>query len=824
MKIVNPLAQSFYIDPATGIFATSIDVYFYSKDIQLPVTLQLRPIKLGLPTDKVYPDSEVTLYPEDISISDDASVPTRFVFDNPIYLTGKTFHSIVLLSNSEEYNVWVSRLGELDVTTYNAQNSRELIVTKQPDSGSLFMSQSGSTWTENQYDDLKYTLYRANFTNLDGNVSFYNSELNESNRQISTLLKDSLEFNSRKIKVGLSNTVTDSNLILGNTIIQSSTGSNGNYVGYAGSAYGDLKIIDYGSGYTDGYYSDISLVNIISEGYNGTANITISGGKIVSLGATINNGGYGYKVGDVVTIQNLGTGNLGRNIKLSISNISGVNQIIIDQVQGNFITGIGNTIGYVNNVGVSTDLNGAGSNVLASFIEEINNGISIKVNHKNHGMHSTNNYVKIYGVASDINPTKLRSAYINSQSTDILVDSTTGFETFEGIQVSVTNPGYVLIGSEIIAYTGYTADTLTGTITREIDQTLKSSYPLSTNVYKYELNGISLRRINTTHMVKNPIGLDYYTIEIDTSQAGKTEPLPYGQVDRSTGVLTKLFIKETKSSGGSNVKASQNIQFEIIEPIVQTLNLTGTDIKTYVRTVSGTSINGNENSFEDNGFSEINLNTKNYFNSPRIISSKINEENNLSNFIGNKSLTLNLALSSTNNYISPIIDLERTAVVLTTNRIDSPITDYILDDRASSTKNDPSSFVYITNPIILENPATSIKIILSAYVNVYSDLRAFYATSISSSDDLIYYPFPGYKNLTSDKNVIDISLSDGTSDSKMNKTTVLDYKSKKLPFVDYEFTINNISQFNNFSIKLIGTSTNQCFPPRIKDLRVIALA
>jgi hypothetical protein len=120
MEIRSPLAQSFYVAPETGIFVTSVDLYFYSKDPSQPVTVQLRPMKLGTPDTIVYPESEVTLYSNEVNISSNSSVPTTFTFPSPVYLSGETFHSLVVISNSSDYKVWISRLGELDAASYNA--------------------------------------------------------------------------------------------------------------------------------------------------------------------------------------------------------------------------------------------------------------------------------------------------------------------------------------------------------------------------------------------------------------------------------------------------------------------------------------------------------------------------------------------------------------------------------------------------------------------------------------------------------------------------------------------------------------------------------
>jgi len=821
MEIRSPLAQSFYVVPETGIFATSVDLYFYSKDVSQSVTVQLRPMKLGIPDTIVYPESEVTLYSNEVAISENSTIPTTFKFPSPVYLSGGTYHSIVVISNSPDYRVWVSRLGELDAQSYNNVNSRQVFVSKQPDSGSLFLSQSGSTWTASQYDDLKYTLKRANFNTFDsGTVNFYNSDL-DGGENISKLLKNPLEFNSKKIKVGLSKTVSDSGLTFGNTVTQSTTNATGNFVGYGGSAFGNLTIIDDGESYENGYYSNISLISLTGTGQNATVNITISNGSVVSSGATIFSGGVGYKIGDLLTINPPGTNKLGRNIKLSVSNISAYNELILDQVQGNFETGVGKTIRYTNNIGITTDLNGNGSNVLLSFAPtEISDGKHIKVNHYNHGMHSGADVVKISNVSSDITPTTLLSnAYTETSTDDILLANGSIFSTFEGLPVSSDNLGYILIGNEIISYNEVSGNILRG-ITRGIDSTKRGTYELGVSVYKYELNGISLRRINTTHnlsdaTISDPIGLDYYNLKLAVNASkGK---------DRTT--ISPLYIKETKSTGGIQVTATKNIQYSIIIPNIQSFSPPRTEISSTIRTVSGKSIDGNEAPFVDQGFESINLNSTNYLSSQRVICSTLNENQKLSSLPGNKSFNLNMTLSSTDNRLSPVISaLDRTSVVLTSNRIDKKIDNFSTDDRVSNLDGDPSTFVYATKPIYLENPAQSLKVILSAYVNVYSDIRLLYSVSNQNNLKLNYFPFPGYANLN-DGITINPANSDGLPDKKIVKTDILiSESSPDTPFIDYEYTAESIGPFNTFSIKIIGTSTNQTYPPRIKDLRIIAVA
>jgi len=833
MKVVDPLAQSFYVEPESGIFVTSVDLYFQSKDEQLPVTIQLRPMQLGLPTQTVYPFSEIVLEPDAINISNDSSVPTRVTFNSPVYLIGQTFHSIVILSNSDRYNVWVSKLGESNISSSSNSESNQFLVSKQPLLGGLFKSQNAATWNESPFEDLKFTLYRAKFTEASGNFNLYNSDLSIGNGQISKLLPDSLEMTSKKIRVGLGTTVRDNNFTIGNTIFQKTSTGTGKYVGIAGTAKGSLKIINAGIGYTpssgSNSFTGVALTSITGSGRDAIANITINNG--VAIAATISNGGVGYQVGDVLSTLQIGNNLLGRNLRLSVSQLDGFNEIIIDEVQGEFATGVGNTIFFVNSSGISTQLNSTiGGNVTipTNGIQVIEDGLTIKVNHKNHGMHAGENVVIISNVRSDIKPKQLTATYEKTSTANIQLDSVTNLTSFENVGVGTTNPGYILIGEEIISYEGVVGNSLTG-ITRGIDQTKAFSYNQGTEVYKYELNGISLRRINTNHTLQDstasdPIDLDFYTLKIDTTQDGKTAPLPQGQVNRTVEGYPKLFTNKTKSTGGSSINATQNIQFELIRPNIQTLTLNSTNISAKVKTVSGTSVDGNEISFIDKGFQDIDLNTNNYFDSPRLVASKVNETNNLTTLPGNKSLTVNLSLTSSNEYLSPIVDLDRLGMIFVSNRINNPIENYSTDNRVSTLTDDPSSFVYATNAISLESPASSIKILVAAYVNINSDLRAFYSVLNDPLDDVIYYPFPGYSNLTLSGEVIDSSVNDGTSDKFVPKVDNLDYGNNESIFKDYEFTIDNLPSFRYFSIKLVGSSTNQAYPPRLKDLRVIALA
>lgn len=168
---VDPLAQSILTESEGGMFLTSVDLFFKTKDKSLPVSVELRNMVNGYPGQTVFPFSTVFKNPEDINISTDGSVSTTFTFESPVYVQDKEEFCFVVLSNSNEYEVFHSRMGDPDIITGET-------ISGQPYGGSLFKSQNASTWTAEQTDDLKFNLRIATFnTSVAGSVLFENADI-----------------------------------------------------------------------------------------------------------------------------------------------------------------------------------------------------------------------------------------------------------------------------------------------------------------------------------------------------------------------------------------------------------------------------------------------------------------------------------------------------------------------------------------------------------------------------------------------------------------------------------------------------------------------
>ena len=279
-------------------------------------------------------------------------------------------------------------------------------------------------------------------------------------------MPNSINLKSRSIRVGLGTTVHDSGLQLGNNVLQQGTNASGNLVGTAGTL-ASITIQNAGIGYTPSAstltYDNVNLVTITGSGRGATADITISNGSIVASGATISNGGgTGYQVGDIVGISTIGSNdfkNLGTNARLSITSIGSTSELILDNVQGEFIVGTANTIMYVSSAGITTELGYTnGGDVQIGEIDIINDGLHFTVDHKNHGMYYGDNRVQISGVKPDVKPTKLTAPYTDSSVSSLSVENASQFATFENVGVGTTNAGYLLIGDEVIEYTSVDKD------------------------------------------------------------------------------------------------------------------------------------------------------------------------------------------------------------------------------------------------------------------------------------------------------------------------------------------------------------------------------
>jgi hypothetical protein len=167
----DPLSQNFYVDATKyprGVFVSSVDVYFATKDSTIPVSVRLRKVINGYP-DAVYdiPGSIVYKNPGDINLPTSNTAAglgpaTTFEFDFPVYLDPDQY-SILVATDSNKYTVYASKMGEAELGTGN-------LVTQVTYSGVLFKSQNASTWVPAPGEQLCFNLKVCSFAG--GSASF----------------------------------------------------------------------------------------------------------------------------------------------------------------------------------------------------------------------------------------------------------------------------------------------------------------------------------------------------------------------------------------------------------------------------------------------------------------------------------------------------------------------------------------------------------------------------------------------------------------------------------------------------------------------------
>jgi len=821
----DPLAQSFTVD-GRGAFLTSFDLYFASKDPSAKVFVELRTVELGTPTQFLVQDyTQIALNPNDININTTnpfEPVPTNIKFPSPVYLEADKEYAIVILSPaSDAYEMWTATMGKKTVRTQNLPDVQNVVVTKQYIGGSLFKSQNGTIWTPSQYQDLTFKLYKAKFV-PSGTLTFYNTDITPKGDNTSALVDNPIEGLPRKLKLPVSgvNGTVQTQILIGTKIGQGSSPSITGTVENLGGPISSSSIISVGVGYSNGTFTGVPLYSISGNGTNAEATVVISSNEVSSV--TLTNNGSGYVDGEVLGITTSSVGK-GTGAKIGVTSRNPTfDTIYLTNVQGENFTNSSTIVYYTDIDSEASRTNTVASvNGTSSLIDDKYTGNVFQIKQYNHAHHGGNNKISIVDVLPDREKVSLTGQF-GLNDTIISVANTSVFNKFEGI---TTSRGYALIQNEVVSYSNITAGSGgAGTLTidgRALNGTVKTIHTSNDFIQPYEVNGVSLMRINTDHDIPSTYyrsensNLDTYFLEFDRSTPS----------DRSSGFNMINFASQ-KGFGGNTVGISQNHQFSSLEASFNVITPgKGTAVSSQIRTVTGTSAGGNEVSFLDRGYEPIPLNRVMRFRTPRMVASRVNELERLTTLPSNKSLTLKVDFKTENEDLSPVMDIQNAAFILGRNKTNSPITDYTLDSRSNNVKGDPHGSVFVTKAISLQQPATSLRVIIAASRQEGADFRVFYRLFKADSSEVLqaYVPFPGYDNLIDTDGdgygdrVIDPDKNSGRADAFVSANQIGSYS-------EYQFTANNLEQFDSFAIKVVMSSTNESTPVKLKDFRCIALA
>jgi hypothetical protein len=178
----DPIAQTFFIKKGMGsgsnsVFLSKVNVFFKRVSSSNGITLQIREVVNGYPSNQIIPFSSVHKLPSQLtsSATDDASVATTFTFDAPVRLDVEKEYAVVLQPDASDpnYLIFTSKVGGTDLTPGATQG---LSIVQDWGDGVLFSSTNNSAWKSYQDEDMKFEVFRHNFNQSSGSVTLTHND------------------------------------------------------------------------------------------------------------------------------------------------------------------------------------------------------------------------------------------------------------------------------------------------------------------------------------------------------------------------------------------------------------------------------------------------------------------------------------------------------------------------------------------------------------------------------------------------------------------------------------------------------------------------
>ena len=102
-------------------------------------------------------------------------------------------------------------------------------------------------------------------------------------------------------------------------------------------------------------------------------------------------------------------------------------------------------------------------------------------------------------------------------------------------------------------------------------------------------------------------------------------------------------------------------------------------------------------------------------------------------------------MSSSDPNLSPVLDVKNATFILGRNKINNPLSIIMLLIAEQITiKDDPHGSIFVSSVVNLQQPATSLKVLVGASVQPEADFRVFYRLFSEDSSEVsqTYRPFP----------------------------------------------------------------------------------
>ena len=279
-----------------------------------------------------------------------------------------------------------------------------------------------------------------------------------------------------------------------------------------------------------------------------------------------------------------------------------------------------------------------------------------------------------------------------------------------------------------------------------------------------------------------------------------------------------------KTGGGRKVRATENRVYDMIAPTLDIIEPVGTSTGVKYKGTSTKTVDSTGLSFaRDGSFVFVNNNALNVLDKPCTVLSTENQD--LVSPSG-KSLKFKAKLQTTNDRVSPIVNLNASHAVLHSHSVNYPSSPTVADTAAYGTDSVAN---YITKKLDLDSISSALDIYVDVSKPEDAAVEVYYKTSIdfdktaagTSWDDL------GWTQIT------DTAVSGNIKASVVPSTipttgNVFMTDNSESAFNEIHFTVEDTAAspvdfvFNSVAIKIVLKSKNSAEVPACKNLRIFA--
>lgn len=298
----------------------------------------------------------------------------------------------------------------------------------------------------------------------------------------------------------------------------------------------------------------------------------------------------------------------------------------------------------------------------------------------------------------------------------------------------------------------------------------------------------------------------------------------------------RMFTPNTYVKGQTNgyttrIVSINNLQYDLATFQSKFLLPSNTSIRAEGKFATSTSA-------RDASFLKININDDTEFGSPRYVLSRSNESNTSSSsatMATNRSAEVRYILTSNNKFASPVFDLRQLSATTVLNLINSNTDigsseDFVISGGRAKAR-------YISKKVVLADgqEAEDLRVYLTAYKPSGSDVHVYYKVLNGEDSDTFDQSRWIPMNRVTDQGFTANAVYSSSSNRNDFLELVYDvptysngYRSGANTSNDNILEYRNTSRarfvgFKYFAVKIVLVNQNSSNPPRVKDLRAIAL-